>query len=286
MIWKVLALFGAGSFFVVGGQVWADPNCNSVSFRGGGARTVITSCFTNNTGDFSKSMAVTSSFLIGLTILAIIFWPIVKAFMGNLDFSDIFSRRMNQGEIKKSIEETLLTNEITEQQGIPLRKSMVTSRRSKVIASILSIVLILSFYKVFAPKIDFLNAITCSGLKKELRAMDVNGREIWNEYQSEVSRLGQIDVYDNNQLWLNQVANVSRRASQLLNNDLAGYELMLQNGHCVNIDSVKSAQSSARRNLNFIAGKVMQDNGKFWSPEWGWSSTYYSQYYDFSEGLK
>ena len=84
MFWKAVALFGAGSFFFVGWGVLTDPLCNSVSFRGGGARTVVTTCFPDSSGDFSRASAVTGSFLIGLAILAILFWPLIKVYPGGV----------------------------------------------------------------------------------------------------------------------------------------------------------------------------------------------------------
>ena len=86
MIWKALALFGAGSFFFVGWGVLTDPLCNSVSFRGGGARTVLTTCYPDSGGDFSKATAGIGSLFIGLAILAILFWPLIKAYIANSRF--------------------------------------------------------------------------------------------------------------------------------------------------------------------------------------------------------
>lgn len=83
MIWKILALVGGGSFLVVGWGILTDPNCNSVSFRGGGARTVVTTCFADTNGDFSKSLAVTGCMIIGFTILTFLFWPWIKHLIGN-----------------------------------------------------------------------------------------------------------------------------------------------------------------------------------------------------------
>jgi hypothetical protein len=156
----------------------------------------------------------------------------------------------------------------------------------KLIAGVLVAVLLFGFYNVVAPKINLLNPITCSSLKKELAAKDVIGRQIWNEYQKEVSRLGQTEMYRNTQLWVNQVGNVSRRATQLLNNDLAGFEMMLEKEHCVKVDYVKTAKMNAQSNLNFIAGRVLQENGNYWSPQWGWDSGFYSQYGEFKEHLR
>ena len=288
MFWKAVELFGAGSFFFVGWGVFTDPLCNSVSFRGGGARTVVTTCFPDSRGDFSKASAVTGSFLIGLAILTILFWPLIKAYIANSRFQLSLKQMAQEIEDNRDIG----VNESSESLQEPTQKdslissSMRKMSENKLISIALIAVLVFGFYKVVAPKISLLNPITCSSLRKELAAKDVIGRQIWNEYQAEVSILGQTEEYGNTQLWVNQVGNVSRRATQLLSNDLTGYELMLEKEHCVDVAYVKAAKVNVQRNLDFIAGRVLQNNGNYWSPEWGWDSRFYSQYYEFKEKFR
>lgn len=288
LLWKVIALFGSGSFFVVGWGVLTDPRCNSVSFRGGGARTVLTTCYPDSSGDFSKLSAVAGSWLIGLAILGILFWTTLKVLFSNYQFKQKLSQAAREYNYQQVLPEGVNeaqdeTPNQTHPQFTKLTKRILDN---KLIAGVLVAVLLFGFYKVAAPKIGLLNPITCASLKKELAAKDVIGRQIWNEYQTEVSRLEQTEMYGNTQLWVNQVGNVSRRATQLLSNDLAGYELMLQKAHCVKLDYIKAAKANTQRNLDFIAGRVLQDNGNYWKPEWGWDSNFYSQYAEFKVGLK
>ena len=237
MIWKAVALFGAGSFFFVGWGVLTDPLCNSVSFRGGGARTVVTTCFPDSRGDFSKASAVTGSFLIGLAILAILFWPQIKAYIANSRFQLSLKQMAQEIEDNRDVE----FNESSESLQEPTQKdSLISSSirkmsENKLLSIALIAVLVFGFYKVVAPKISLLNPITCSGLKKELSGQDVEGRQIWDEYQSEVSRLGLIDANISYDIWRNQVGNVHRRAVQLISNELKKYEMGYKKPHCVNV---------------------------------------------------
>jgi hypothetical protein len=288
VFWKAIALFGAGTFFYVGWGVLTDPLCNSVSFRGGGARTVVTTCFPDSSGDFSRASAVTGSFLIGLAILAILFWPLIKVYIVNSKFQRSLKQMAQEIKNKADIEVSESSESLQEptQKNSLFSSSMRIISENKLISIALTAILVFGFYKVVAPKISLLNPITCSSLRKELAAKDVIGRQIWNEYQAEVSILGQTEEYGNTQLWVNQVGNVSRRATQLLSNDLTGYELMLEKEHCVDVAYVKAAKVNAQRNLDFIAGRVLQNNGNYWSPEWGWDSRFYSQYYEFKEKFR
>jgi hypothetical protein len=167
MFWKALALFGAGSFFFVGWGVLTDPLCNSVSFRGGGARTVVTTCFPDSRGDFSKASAVTGSFLIGLAILAILFWPIIKAYIVNSKFQLSLKQMAREIENEADIEVSGSNESLQEptQKDSPFSSSMRMISENKLISIALIAILVFGFYKVVAPKISLLNPITCSGLK-------------------------------------------------------------------------------------------------------------------------
>ncbi len=288
MIWKAIALFGAGSFFFVGWGVLTDPLCNSVSFRGGGARTVVTTCFPDSRGDFSKASAVTGSFLIGLAILAILFWPLIRAYIVNSKFQLRLKQMAREIENSQDIE----VNESSESLEAPTQKdSLISSSmrkisENKIISIALIAILVFGFYKVVAPKISLLNPITCSGLKKELAAKDVQGRQIWDEYQSEVSRLGLIDSGISYEIWRNQVGNIQRRAVQLISNDLAKYEIGYTKPHCVKIADLNYLNTMSKKNLSVLAGQTPLDNGNYWNIDYGWATGIYSEYFESELFLK
>ena len=288
MFWKAVALFGAGSFFFVGWGVLTDPLCNSVSFRGGGARTVVTTCFPDSRGDFSKASAVTGSFLIGLAILAILFWPLIKAYIANSRFQLSLKQTAQEIEDNRDVE----FNESSESLQEPTQKdslissSMRKMSENKLISIALIAVLVFGFYKVVAPKISLLNPITCSGLKKKLAEKDVQGRQIWDEYQSEVSRLGLIDSGINYEIWRNQVGNVQRRAVQLTSNDLAKYEIGYTKPHCVKIADLNYLKTISEKNLSLLTGKTPLDNGNYWNFDYGWPTDAYSKYFESEVFLK
>ena len=286
MIWKAVALFGAGSFFFVGWGVLTDPLCNSVSFRGGGARTVVTTCFPDSRGDFSKASAVTGSFLIGLAILTILFWPLIKAYIANSRFQLSLKQMAQEIEDNRDVE----FNESSESLQEPTQKdslissSMRKMSESKLLSIVLIAVLVFGFYKVVAPKISLLNPITCSSLKKDLAAKDVIGRQLWNAYQVEVSNLSQVQEYSN-QYYL-QVGNAARRMLQLSINDLEGYEMLQDKPHCVNdMKSLKITLDGTTLNVRYFSG-VGLIGGKKFDVYNGWNTNYYNAYVDFDIFLK
>jgi hypothetical protein len=77
MIWLVLALIGAGTFFVTGFNLLTDPLCVSADF--GGGRVVQVTCRSDEFGTVSGTQAGLISILIGLGILSLLFWRPVKA---------------------------------------------------------------------------------------------------------------------------------------------------------------------------------------------------------------
>ena len=288
MIWKVIALFGAGSFFFVGWGVFTDPRCNSVSFRGGGARTVVTTCYPDSRGDFSKASAVTGSLLIGLAILAILFWPLIKVYIVNSKFQRSLKQMAREIEDNRDIE----VNESSESLQEPTQKdslissSMRKMSENKLISIVLISVLVFGFYRVVAPKISLLNPITCSGLKKELSGQDVEGRQIWDEYQSEVSRLGLIDANISYDIWRNQVGNVHRRAVQLISNELKKYEMGYKKPHCVNVPVLDYLKTQDKKALSVFAGQTALENGIYWSYDYGWPTNYRKGYVESKIFLK
>ena len=288
MIWKTIAVFGAGSFFYVGWGVLTDPLCNSVSFRGGGARTVVTTCFPDSSGDFSRASAVTGSFLIGLTFLTVLFWPLIKAYIANYKFQLSLKQMAQEIEDKQEIgdsESSESLRESTPKESL-IPSSIRKMSENKLISIALIAVLVFGFYKVVAPKISLLNPITCSGLKKELAVKDVQGRQIWNDYQSEVSRLGLIDSGINYEIWRNQVGNVQRRAVQLISNDLEKYKVGYTKPHCVNFAVLNYLNTLGKKNLSVLSGQTSLDDGNYWNYDYGWGTGLYSKYLDSKVFLK
>lgn len=286
MIWKAIALFGAGSFFYVGWGVLTDPLCNSVSFRGGGARTVVTTCFPDSRGDFSKASAVTGSFLIGLAILAILFWPLIRAYIVNSKFQLRLKQMAREIENSQDIE----VNESSESLEAPTQKdSLISSSmrkisENKIISIALIAVLVFGFYKVVAPKISLLNPITCSGLKEELANKDALGRQLWNSYQTEVSNLSMVEMYSD--AYYLQVGNSARRALQLNLNDVDRYSLLKSKPHCVK----SLADLSVEMETTNLITKYLQGtgtiDGKSFSVDIGWNADYYRVYIDFIDYIK
>jgi hypothetical protein len=276
MIWKTIALFGSGSFFVVGWSVFTDPQCNSVSFRGGGARTVLTTCYPDESGDFSKLSAVAGSWLIGLAILGILFWPSLRVAFINYKWRQkmvqVTKENDNQHDNQDGVEES--KDELATQTDSQLSNLLKQVSRNKILSIFLVAVLLLGFYEFVAPRISLLNPITCFSLKQQLKEKDAIGREVWNDYQSEVSKLGITDVGLSYEIWYNQVGNVHRRAIQVISNDLEKYELGYSTPHCVNIAVLDYLKAQDETALSIFSGKTPLDNGKYWSYGYGWPTDY------------
>ncbi len=285
MFWKAIALFGAGSFFFVGWGVLTDPLCNSVSFRGGGARTVLTTCYPDSSGDFSKVSAVTGSWLIGLAILGILFWPTIRVLINNYQYNQKlvqatkeYSSQEDEVEgVKQPLDQP---SNLVDNQIFNLKNKLI---ENKLITIVLVVVLVFGFYKVVAPKISLLNPITCSGLKKELAKKDVIGRQLWNEYQAEVSKLSEFQQFPN-QYYL-QVGNVARRMLQLSINDLQGYEMVQEKPHCAeDLEVLKAVIDIVNIRINYLKGVGLMEGKKF-DVYNGWNTDFYNSYSDFTTVL-
>ncbi len=286
MIWKTIAVFGAGSFFYVGWGVLTDPLCDSVSFRGGGARSVLTTCYPDDRGDFSKAIAGAGSLLIGLAILAILFWPLIKAYIANSKFQSNLKQMAREIEDNQNIEDRDLDElpQKSTQKDSFVSSSIQKMSENKLISIALIAVLVFGLYKVVAPKIDLLNPITCSGLKKELSALDVQGREIWNAYQQEVSGLTRVEMYSS--AYYSQVGNVARRALQLNVNNGEGYLKMKAKPHCVkNFAELEEAIELTNTAISYLDGAGTIDGKKF-SVDDGWNTDYYQIYRGFGIYIK
>ncbi len=262
-----------------------DPFCNSVSFRGGGARTVLTTCYPDSRGDFSKMSAVTGSWLIGLVILGILFWPTIRVLINNYQYSQKLAQATkeysSQEDEIEGVEQGLdQPSNTANNQASNLKKKF---RENKIISIVLVVVLFFGFYKVAAPKISLLNPITCSGLKKELAKKDVVGRQLWNEYQAEVSKLSEFQQFPN-QYYL-QVGNVARRMLQLSINDLQGYEMVQEKPHCAeDLEVLKAVIDIVNIRINYLKGVGLMEGKKF-DVYNGWNTDFYNSYSDFTTVL-
>lgn len=78
MIWRILGLIGAGSFFVNGFSLLTDPTCVSADF--GGGRVIQVTCREDSYGTFSGTAAGLISLFIGVGLLTLIFFSQIKKF--------------------------------------------------------------------------------------------------------------------------------------------------------------------------------------------------------------
>ena len=78
MIWRILGIIGAGSFFVNGLSLLSDPSCISADF--GGGRVVQVTCRADSSGAFTGIQAGLISLLIGFGLIGLIFFNPIKQF--------------------------------------------------------------------------------------------------------------------------------------------------------------------------------------------------------------
>lgn len=71
MLWRILGIFGAGTFFYSALDIFSDPLCISADFSGG--RLVQIACRSDNFGTFSGTQAGFICIFIGLVIIGITF---------------------------------------------------------------------------------------------------------------------------------------------------------------------------------------------------------------------
>ena len=81
MIWRILGLIGAGSFFVNGFSLLSDPSCVSADF--GGGRVIQVTCRGDSSGTFSGTEAGFISLFIGVGLLTLIFFNRIKQLFSN-----------------------------------------------------------------------------------------------------------------------------------------------------------------------------------------------------------
>lgn len=285
MKWRVLALLGVGTFFYVGWDIFTNPNCNSVSFRGGGARTVLATCFSDGTGDFTRTSASVGSALLGFALLLIIFWPLILSQFLNIKLQALKFNSTQQTSSQNALNsENSISRPEDSQQVVTNSRNLVNRvKRHKVISAVLLVLTSLVFYNFAAPSFSIFNPLTCASLKRDLAAQDILGRQIWNFYQVEVSNLAQLNGTDG---YYDQVGNVARRATQLLLSDSKGYSMLKAKPHCVN--NIKALNQIILRTNNdylYLTGLLTKDDKKF-SIYNGWNVEYYKSYGTFEFFLK
>jgi hypothetical protein len=285
MKWRILALLGVGTFFYVSWDIFTNPNCNSVSFRGGGARTVLATCFSDGTGDFTRTSASLGSALLGLALLLILFWPLILSpFLKiKLQAPKFNSTQQTSNQNVLNSEDSISKPEESQEVVTHSRRIVYRVRRHKIISSVLIVFIGLVFYNFAAPSFSIFNPLTCASLKRDLAAQDTIGRQIWNSYQVEVSNLAQLNGTDG---YYDQVGNVARRATQLLLSDSKGYSMLKAKPHCVN--NIKALNQIILRTNNdylYLTGLITKDDMKF-SIYNGWNVDYYKSYGNFEFFLK
>jgi hypothetical protein len=78
MIWRILGIIGAGSFFVNGLSLLSDPTCITADF--GGGRVVQVTCRADSSGAFTGIQAGLISLLIGFGLVGLVFFNSIKLF--------------------------------------------------------------------------------------------------------------------------------------------------------------------------------------------------------------
>ena len=283
MIWNLIGLAAAGSFFYVGLSILSDPLCKSVSFQGGGARTIATTCMPDGSGDFSRGAAISLLFIGGIVLFALLFRSYLIRFYRQFRFQYALQQASKKLDINSDVAQQEELISLDTEQLAPQVTKFKYKNKNVLIAGLI-LVLLVPAYKVLAPKVGFLNSITCASLKSSLAEKDVLGREIWNSYQVEVSNLARVEQYSN-QYFL-QVGNVARRALQLKVNDLEGYEMLKEKPHCVkDMKMLTTALDSTMTIVRFLSSVGMIDGKKF-DVGSGWNTNYYNSYVDFTYLLK
>jgi len=110
MIWLILALVGAGSFFVTGFNLLTDPLCVSADF--GGGRVVQVTCRADEFGTVTGLQAGLISIFIGLGILVLLFWRPLKAIYIQNKLIKIENSDYNFNKVGEVTQESTMENEI------------------------------------------------------------------------------------------------------------------------------------------------------------------------------
>jgi hypothetical protein len=272
MFWKIVALLGSGTFLFTGLDILSDPNCISVSFRGGGSRSLVSQCYGDQSGDFAQTTAGIGLILFSIIILIFLFWQNI------LGYLTVFL-----GKIDKKKEDVIGESEEQSLSLIPegLRPSDHSNAfefdKKKLITIGVVSFLIISF--VLVPRISVFDRWTCSPLRNEIKDIDSEGKSYWNKYQDEIAILGRMGWSDSS--YINQIATVQRRALQLLRNDEEAESVLKSNPRClVDMSILETRIKYTQEALNFFTGKSAV-NGKFFSAYNGWPTDFYRGYVEF-----
>jgi hypothetical protein len=110
MIWLILALVGAGSFFVTGFNLLTDPLCVSADF--GGGRVVQVTCRADEFGTVTGLQAGLISIFIGLGILVLLFWRPLKSIYIQNKLMKIENSDYNFNRVGEVTQESTTENEV------------------------------------------------------------------------------------------------------------------------------------------------------------------------------
>jgi DNA-directed RNA polymerase subunit RPC12/RpoP len=132
VIWRIIAIIGAGTFLVTGFSVLTDPNCVSAGFSG--ARAVTVTCYQNNYGDMSGRAAGLISISGGVALGLLALWPLIanyrrrRMYLNNIDLeiqNKIESQRRiaNKDAFSASEETTIFIDHDFESQEVPSKIS-------------------------------------------------------------------------------------------------------------------------------------------------------------------
>ena len=110
MIWLVLALIGAGTFFVTGFNLLTDPLCVSADF--GGGRVVQVTCRADEFGTVTGLQAGLISIFIGLGILVLLFWRPLKTIYIQNKLMKIENSDYNFNKVGEVTQESTTENKV------------------------------------------------------------------------------------------------------------------------------------------------------------------------------
>jgi hypothetical protein len=110
MIWLILALVGAGSFFVTGFNLLTDPLCVSADF--GGGRVVQVTCRADEFGTVTGLQAGLISIFIGLGILVLLFWRPLKTIYIQNKLMKIENSDYNFNKVGEVTQESTTENKV------------------------------------------------------------------------------------------------------------------------------------------------------------------------------
>jgi hypothetical protein len=239
----------------------------------------------DGSGDFSRGAAISLLFIGGTVLFTLLFRNYLIRIYRQFRFQYALQQASKKLDINTDVAQQEELISLDTAQPTP-QATKVPYKSKNILISGLILVLLIPAYKVIAPKISLLNPITCASLKRDLAAKDVLGRQIWNSYQIEVSRIGLIDEATNIDLWMNQISNTERRANQMINDELARYQFALSRQYCVKVDIVNYLITQDKKSLDFFAGKEQMSNGSYWSPDWGWPTNFHKGFIESTEYLK